>query len=91
MWNPTPANRAAHLARFDRRFWSRLGAVAKPYWFSEQRWVARGLLLLLVLLLLAETGFGVLFNQQSGEFTSALAARDAPRFWRSIRATFHSR
>jgi vitamin B12/bleomycin/antimicrobial peptide transport system ATP-binding/permease protein len=26
----------------------------------------------------------VLFNQQSGEFTSALAAKDAPRFWRSM-------
>jgi len=26
----------------------------------------------------------VLFNQQSGKFTSALAVKDADRFWRSI-------
>src|SRR6185436_16487790 len=32
--------------------------------------------------------FAVLFNQQSGEFTSALAARDGPRFWRSIMVFF---
>ncbi len=40
---------------------------------------------LLVVVMLAETWFNVYFNQQSGEFTSALAARDAARFWRSIR------
>ncbi|HET9929900.1 MAG TPA: ABC transporter ATP-binding protein/permease [Polyangiaceae bacterium] len=75
-------------ARFDRRLWHRFGAIAKPYWTSEERWGARGLLVLLVLLLLGETEFGVLFNEQSGEFTSALAARDGARFWRSIRVFF---
>ena len=74
--------------RFDKRLWHRFFAIAEPYWRSEERWVARGLLVLLVLLLLGETEFGVLFNEQSGEFTSALAARDAPRFWRSIRVFF---
>jgi putative ATP-binding cassette transporter len=58
--------------------------LAKPYWFSDEKWKARGLLALLILLLVGYTEFAVLFNQQSGEFTSALAARDGPRFWRSI-------
>jgi putative ATP-binding cassette transporter len=40
--------------------------------------------LLLIFLLVGYTEFAVLFNQQSGEFTSALAAGDGPRFWRSI-------
>ena len=40
--------------------------------------------MLLVLLLVGQVGTNVLFNQQSGEFTSALAAKDSPRFWRSI-------
>jgi len=35
-------------------------------------------------LLLGQTGFAVLFNEQTGEFTSALAARDADRFWHSM-------
>jgi putative ATP-binding cassette transporter len=38
-----------------------------------------------VLLLLGRTEFTVLFNQQSGESTSALAARDGARFWHSMR------
>lgn len=43
-----------------------------------------GLLLLLAILLLGQTETNVLFNEQSGEFTSALAAKDADRFWHSI-------
>ena len=42
------------------------------------------MLVLLILLLLAQTGFAVLFNEQTGEFTSALAAKDIDRFWLSI-------
>jgi len=73
------------MIRFDYHLWRRFRAIAAPYWFGEERWQARGLLVLLVLLLLGQTGFAVLFNQLTGEFTSALAARDADRFWKSIR------
>ncbi len=62
----------------------RLVALAKPYWFSEDKWIARGLLALLVILLLGNTAFSVLLNVQSGEFTSALAAQDSDRYWISI-------
>lgn len=59
--------------------------IARPYWRdAEERWRAFGLLALLMLLLLGQTGFNVLFNHETGEFTSALAARDGPRFWSSI-------
>jgi putative ATP-binding cassette transporter len=51
---------------------------------SQHRWRAWGLLALLFLLLIGYTWSNVRFNEQSGEFTSALAAHDAPRFWRSI-------
>lgn len=63
-------------------------ALAKPYWLSEENRKARWLLVLLVLLLIGDTEFNVLFNEQSGEFTSALAARDSVRFWHSIRTFF---
>lgn len=72
------------MVRFNRRLWQRYSAIAAPYWFGEEKWRARGLLALLVLLLLGQTGFSVLFNQLTGEFTSALAAKDADRFWTSI-------
>jgi putative ATP-binding cassette transporter len=70
---------------FDRRLWHRFWTIARPYWFLDAKWTARGMLALLVLLLLGRTEFTVLFNQQSGEFTSALAAKDPARFWHSMR------
>jgi vitamin B12/bleomycin/antimicrobial peptide transport system ATP-binding/permease protein len=74
-----------HRRDFDRRLWRRFWRIAKLYWLGEEKWKAYGLLLLLVALLLGRTEFTVLFNEQSGEFTSALAARDGARFWHSMR------
>lgn len=54
-----------------------------PYLSSEQRWVARGLLILLVCLMLADTSVAVLLNWQTGEFSTALAERDSDRYWKS--------
>jgi putative ATP-binding cassette transporter len=73
------------MIRFDQHLWQRFKAIAVPYWFGEDKWPARGLLALLVVLLLGQTGVDVLFNQLTGEFTSALAARDEDRFWNSIK------
>ncbi len=70
---------------FDRHLWQRFWFVAAPYWRLDQRWRAWGLLALLVLLLLGQAHFAVLFNEQTGEFTSALAARQEERFWTAIR------
>ena len=72
------------MIHFGIRLWHRFRAIALPYWFGDEKWQGRGLLVLLVVLLLGQTGFAVLFNQLTGEFTSALAARDADRFWFSI-------
>ena len=69
---------------FNSRLWFRFIAIARPYWVSTERGAAWGLFALLILLLLGQTAFSVLFNQETGEFTSALAARDADRFWASI-------
>ncbi|MEK6259965.1 MAG: ABC transporter ATP-binding protein/permease [Planctomycetota bacterium] len=65
----------------------RFVAMIKPYWFSEDKWIARGLLALLIVLLLGNTAFSVLLNEQSGEFTSALASQDTARYWKSIYKT----
>ena len=73
--------------RMKRRGLPRFVALAKPYWFSEEKWIARGLLALLILLLVGNTSFSVLLLEQSGEFTSALASEDSDRYWRSIYKT----
>ena len=72
------------MTRSNFRLWQAFRGLAAPYWFHDQKWQARGLLVLLVVLLLGQTGFAVLFNALTGEFTSALAAKDADRFWTSI-------
>ena len=60
-------------------------AIARPYWASAEGRKSYWLVALLILLLLADTQLNVWFNTQSGEFTSALAARQGARFWHSVR------
>ena len=69
----------------DPNLLGRFGALAKPYWYSQEKRRAWGLSGLLILLLVGETAANVFFNKQSGEFTSALADGDGARFWRSVR------
>lgn len=64
-----------------RRGLPRFAAMAKPYWNSEDKWIARGLLVLLIVLLLGNTAFRVLLFEQSSEFTSALASQDPNHYW----------
>ncbi len=72
------------MSRFRGRLIPRFLVLSKPYLVSEEKWRARGLLTLLVVLMLANTAATVLLNQQAGEFSSALAARESDRYWRSI-------
>ncbi len=69
---------------FNARLWRRYYTIALPYWRSEERGRAAAAMVLIVALLGMQTAFSVLFNQETGEFTSALAAGDATRFWSSI-------
>lgn len=65
--------------------WRQFVEVAKPYWLGSQRRAAWTLLALLIMLMLGETQLAVLLNERTGEMTSALAAKDAPRFWSAVR------
>ena len=76
------------MTRINLKLLQRAVDLARPYWVSEEKRKARQLLVLLIVLLVADTEFNVLFNEQSGEFTSALAAEDGPCFWHSLRQFF---
>ncbi|MFZ6873322.1 ABC transporter ATP-binding protein/permease [Undibacterium sp. Di27W] len=65
--------------------WRQFIAVAKPYWLGEEWKRAWILLVLLIVLMLFETKFAVMMNDQAGEMTSALAAKEGDRFWTSVR------
>lgn len=72
---------------FSTHLWYHFWAIATPYWRHEEKWKAWALLVLVVVLLFGQAYFAVLVNEQTGEFTSALAARQEERFWTSIRYT----
>lgn len=59
--------------------------VARPYWVGDRRAWAWGFLAGIIVLMLADTQLAVMLNDQTGEITSALAARDADRFWAAVR------
>ncbi|MES2041172.1 MAG: ABC transporter ATP-binding protein/permease [Pseudomonadota bacterium] len=65
--------------------WRQFIDVAKPYWLGEEWKRAWILLVLLIVLMLFETKFAVMLNDQAGEMTSALAAKEGERFWASVR------
>ncbi|MCS0628783.1 ABC transporter ATP-binding protein/permease [Telluria mixta] len=66
--------------------WKHFVNVAKPYWLGNEKGKAWSLLLLLIVLMLVDTKLAVMLNNQTGELTSALAGKDADRFWASVRA-----
>ena len=72
------------MERLNFKVFRRCWAIAKPYWFSEEKRNARGLLALIAICLLAYTGLSVVLNNQRGAMISALAATDESRFWQTV-------
>jgi putative ATP-binding cassette transporter len=64
------------LCRLFRDAW----AIIRPYWFSEDRWAGRGLLLLVVGLTLGIVYINVLLNQWNNTFYNALQDKNYPVF-----------
>ncbi len=71
-------------SRFNLKMWSRFWAIAKLYWFGEEKRGAIALLALLGGLLLAYTFLRVSLNQQQGVLISSLADKDVDRFWTAV-------
>jgi len=63
-----------------RRFLKAVIALALPYWVSEDRWRARGLLAVIVAMNLGLVYVNVLFSDWNNRFYNALQLRDFPRF-----------
>lgn len=80
------ASKRRRAAPLSLAAWRQFVSVAKPYWLGDGKKKAWTLLLLLIVLMLVETKFAVMLNNQAGEMTSALAARNGDRFWASVRA-----
>jgi len=72
------------MERFNLQVLQRFWKIAISYWNSEEKWRARGLLLLVMVLSLGYTGLSVLLNNRRGVMISALSAQDEARFWQTI-------
>ena len=67
-----------------RAFVARVWALSMPYFKSEDKWKARGLLLAIVLLNLGTVYMAVQFNDWYRVFYDALEKRDQPVFWQQM-------
>ena len=75
--HPTRDPAMTRLPGLVREAWT----VARPYWFSEDRWVAWGLLLVVIALNLGIVYVSVLLNQWYSAFYDALQYKDYPVFF----------
>lgn len=83
---PLPPSTSVNQAnsRIDSRLFRQFRAIAKPYWFSEQRWRARGLLALLLGMSVIVNGLNVAISFVFRFVDTALAEKQAEEFWRNI-------
>ena len=65
-------------------FAARVWALSVPYFKSEDKWKARGLLLTIVLLNLGTVYMAVQFNDWYRVFYDALEKKDQPVFWQQL-------
>jgi putative ATP-binding cassette transporter len=75
-----PVGRAATFAQTARR----IAALVAPYFKSEEKWIARGLLFSIVALNLGTVYMLVLNNEWYARFYDALQNKDQATFWREI-------
>jgi putative ATP-binding cassette transporter len=80
------SNPATPLGKFAafRQFCGRVLALSSPYFKSEDKWKARGLLLAIVVLNLAAVYMLVLLNDWNRVFYDALQNKNQPVFWTQL-------
>jgi len=73
------------MQQFNRAFFRDLWQLTKPYWWrSEERWLARGLFALVVLLNLLMVFISYRITEWYNTFWNALQRYDAPAAWHQI-------
>jgi len=72
------------MKKFDREFFRSFWALVTPYWKSDEKWVAWGLLGVVVALNLGLVGINVVFNNWLIGFYDAIQAFDKDKFARSL-------
>lgn len=79
-----PARLELPLDLSSHHFLVRVWKLTKPFWVSEERWIARGLLAAVVALSLLLVYLQVLFNFWGNQFYNSLQERQEEDFWALI-------
>lgn len=77
---PGLGSRVGRFTFFLRRF----VAMVLPFWWSERRWMARGSMLLLLLLTSAQVGVQIALNYWNARLFNAVEARALGRFFNQL-------
>jgi vitamin B12/bleomycin/antimicrobial peptide transport system ATP-binding/permease protein len=80
MSTATPSANALSLPDFLRALWT----LTRPYWYSEEKVIARGLLFAILALNLGLVFMQVLFNSWHGEFYNSLQEKNSAEFQRLL-------
>ena len=78
--SPTEDLTTTRLRQLLPTAWSMI----RPYWFSEDRWVAWGLVVIVVALTLAMVHMSVLFNRWNNAFYTAMQDKDYTVFFHQL-------
>ncbi len=69
------------LSQNTRQVLRQIISIARPYWTSEVKWKAIGLLALVLAMTLSVNLLNVMINTVAGHFMTAFQAKDGPTFW----------
>ena len=72
------------IGAVDRGFFAKVWRLMKPFWYSEEKWIARGLLVVVIGLNLGQVFLNVQFNSWYGRFYDALQQKNLTVFWHEI-------
>jgi putative ATP-binding cassette transporter len=71
-------------SRINRQTWIQFKSIAKPFFVSEMRWAALGMLVLLLGFALSVSGVNVFLSYVGRDFMTALSLRESDEFIRQL-------
>lgn len=69
---------------YDLQLWKKFWQLSKMYWFSEEKWKARGILAILMILLCAFSSINILFSYLNRDLMTALQEKNLQTFYHSL-------
>jgi putative ATP-binding cassette transporter len=73
---------------FDLQLWKQFWNITKLYWFSEEKWKARGSLALFLGMLALFSSVNILFSYVGRDFDTSLARKNLPGFYHGLKLYF---